>query len=44
MGFFIGVIIVIILMLRLFDTLEKEQVRKNNKRKIRGGNHDFKNN
>lgn len=44
MGCFIGVIIVIILMLKLFGTLENKQVRKNNKNKIRGGKYVSKNN
>lgn len=44
MGYFIGVIIVIILMLKLFGTLENKQVRKNNKKKIRGVKYVNKNN
>jgi hypothetical protein len=44
MGYFIGVIIVIILMLKLFGTLENKQVRKNNKKKIRGVKYVSKNN
>lgn len=44
MGYFIAVIIVIFLMLKLFSTLENKQVRKNNKKKIRGGKYVSKNN
>lgn len=44
MGYFIAVIIVIFLMLKLFGTLENKQVRKNNKKKIRGGKYVSKNN
>lgn len=44
MGYFIGVIIVIILMLKIFGTLENKQVRKNNKKKIRGVKYVSKNN
>lgn len=44
MGYFIGVIIIIILMLKLFGTLENKQVRKNNKKKIRGVKYVSKNN